>query len=119
MSDATSVTAQIIPFPLRRPVPATNDSRERLKRALAGLDEAVAEQRAAVAKWRGSLAELSTVVSRLGAGLQCYRGHLDTLSTRVARLHTQAVLLERTAGVVSANRADCSVSVRHEARLST
>jgi hypothetical protein len=106
MSDPTPVTAEIIPFPLRRPVPPKDDGQERLRRALAGLDTAIAGQRAAVAAWRSALAELSTVMSGLGLNLQRYHGSVDSLATRVAGLHAQAVMLERTATAALAMRAD-------------
>jgi hypothetical protein len=106
MSGQTPVTADIIPFPPRRRTPPVEDGQERLRRALAGLDEAVAGQRVAVAAWRGALADLSTVVGGLGDSLQRYRGHLDTLGNRVAGLHAQAVQLERTADAALAARAD-------------
>ncbi len=92
MSD-TFPTAQIIPFPQRSPA-ASQEGQERLRRALAGLESAVAEQSAAIAAWRSSLAELGTVVSGLNNSLQRYRGSLDTLDTRVSALHGQAVQLE-------------------------
>ena len=60
MSEPPPVTAEIIAFPLRRSGPATDAGQERLQRALAALDEAVAGQRAAIAAWRGALANLST-----------------------------------------------------------
>ena len=97
MPDPTSVTAVIIPFPSRRPAVCGSEGQERLRRALAGLDEALATQCAAVAAWRAALGELGGVVSGLGDSLRRYRGSLDTLGTRVAGLHAQAVLLERTA----------------------
>jgi ABC-type transporter Mla subunit MlaD len=106
MSEPTPVTAEIIAFPLRRPAPPKNDGQERLRRALVGLDNAVAGQRAAVAAWRNTLADLSTVVSSLGDSLQRYRGNLDTLGIRVTGLHAQAVQLERTADAALATRAD-------------
>ena len=83
MSEQTSVSAEIIPFPSRRP--ATEG------------DEALAGQRAALAAWRSALGDLGTVVSGLGDSLQRYCGNLDTLGTRVAGLHEQAVQLEHTA----------------------
>ena len=49
MSEPPPVTAEIIAFPLRRSGPATDAGQERLQRALAALDEAVAGQRAAIA----------------------------------------------------------------------
>jgi hypothetical protein len=96
LSDSTSVTAQIIPFPLRRP-PLQRDGNERLQRALATLEVAIANQRVAVAAWRTALADLSKVVSGLGDGLQRYRGNLDGLAVRVDALRVQATQLERTA----------------------
>ena len=96
MSESTSVTAQIIPFPLRRP-PVQRDGNERLQRAIAALDVAIANQRVAVAARRSALADLSRVVSGLGDGLQRYRGSLDGLAVRVDSLRAQAVHLERTA----------------------
>ena len=95
MSD-TLPTAQIIVFPRRVP-PASEQGQERLRRALAGLESAVAGQSAAIAAWRSSLAELGTVVSGLNHSLQRYRGSLDTLDTRVTLLHDHAVQLERSA----------------------
>jgi len=103
MSDSVQ-TAQIIPFPVRQQT--TDDGQERLRRALAGLDSAIAGQRSAVAAWRKALAELGTVVSGLGESLQRYRGNLDTLGDRVAGLHTQAVKLEQTADAALAARRD-------------
>lgn len=99
-------SGKIIPFPLKRPAQPTEDGQERLRRALASLDSAVAGQRAAVAAWRGALAELSTVVSGLGESLHRYRDNLDSLGTRVAGLHKQAVQLERTADAALAMRGD-------------
>lgn len=106
MSEPPPVTAEIIAFPLRRSGPATDAGQERLQRALAALDEAVAGQRAAIAAWRGALANLSTVVSGLGDSLHRYRSSLDTLGTRVAGLHTQALRLERIADAALVTRAD-------------
>jgi hypothetical protein len=106
MSEPPPVTAEIIAFPPRRSGPARDAGQERLQRALAALDEAVAGQRAAIAAWRGAQANLSTVVSGLGDSLHRYRSSLDTLGTRVAGLHTQAVRLERIADAALVTRAD-------------
>jgi hypothetical protein len=106
MSDQSSVSAQIIPFPLRQPAPQTVDGQERLRRALIALDAAVAGQRDAVAAWRGALADLGTVMAGLGDSMQRYRGSLDALDTRVAGLHAEAVQLERTADAALAGRQD-------------
>jgi hypothetical protein len=100
-----SHTSQIIPFPARRGV-TQEDGQERLRRALAGLDSAIAGQRIAVAAWRKALGELGTVVSGLGDSLQRYRGNLDTLSERVTGLHTEAVKLERTVDAALATHSE-------------
>lgn len=107
MSEQRTATATIIAFPPARPTPRsvpTEDGQERLRRALAGLDSAIAGQRAAVAAWRKSLVELGTVVSGLGESLQRYRGSLETLGTRVSGLHAQAVQLEHTADAALASQ---------------
>jgi len=104
MSEPAS--AKIIPFPVRQTPQSTEDGQERLRRALAGLDNAVAGQRAAVAAWRSAIAELGTVVSGLGESLQRYRGSLDNLSARVACLQSQAVQLGRTADAMLAKAQD-------------
>ncbi|HXA24840.1 MAG TPA: hypothetical protein VNW90_21340 [Acetobacteraceae bacterium] len=107
MSDRPAVSAQIIPFPSRRPAPpSTADGQERLRRALIALDAAVAGQREAVAAWRGALADLGAVMSGLGESVQRYRGSLDALDSRVAGLHAEAVQLERTADAALAVRPD-------------
>ena len=93
----TGETAKIIPFPVRQNATALDDGQERLRRALEGLDSAIAGQRVAVAAWRKALGELGTVVSGLGDSLHRYRGNLDTLGERVAGLHSQAIKLEQTA----------------------
>jgi hypothetical protein len=97
VSDSTPVSARVIPFPLRRPPPASDDGSERLQRALAALNAAVENQRMAVAVWRGALAELGKTVNGLGGSLQRYRSNLDGLAVRVGALRAQAVQLERTA----------------------
>jgi ABC-type transporter Mla subunit MlaD len=106
MPDPTSVSADIIPFPQRRPASAIDDGQERLRRALLALDAAVTGQRAAVAAWRSTLAELGTVMAGLGESMQRYRGSLDTLGSRVAGLNAQAVQLERTADAALAVSSD-------------
>jgi hypothetical protein len=107
MSDQTSESAQIIPFPSSRsPQPPIDAGQERLRRALLTLDEAVARQREAVATWRSALAELSTVMAGLGESMQRYHGSLDTLGRRVANVHAQAVQLERTADLALMNAAE-------------
>ena len=104
MSDPFSAT--VIPFPGQRQTQAGTDGQERLRRALATLDEAVAGQRAAVANWRAALAELGTTMAGLGDSLNRYRGSLDSLGDRVDGLHAQAVRLERTADTALAVQRD-------------
>jgi chromosome segregation ATPase len=100
----TGETASIIPFPVRRNAVALDEGQERLRRALEGLESAIAGQRVAVAAWRKALGDLGTVVSGLGSSLQNYRGNLDTLGERVAGLHSQATKLEQTADAALAGR---------------
>jgi ABC-type transporter Mla subunit MlaD len=107
MSEPTPTTGEIIQFPSRLPRPiATDDGQGRLRRALEGLDAAVAGQRSAVAAWRSALADLGTVMNGLGESMQRYRASLDTLDNRVAKLHSQAVQLERTAAAAQGAGAD-------------
>ncbi len=96
-------TAEIIRFPLRpQAAVRLDEGQERLRRALATLDHAIADQRVAVATWRKAIGELGSVVSGLGDSLQRYRGNLDKLGERVAGLHGQAVRLEKLAESVQA-----------------
>jgi ABC-type transporter Mla subunit MlaD len=106
MSDPTSASAEIIPFPLRRAPPPGGDGQERLRRALLALDAAVTGQRNAVATWRRALADLGTVMAGLGESMQRYRGSLDRLGGGVATLHAQAAQLERTADAALAVSSD-------------
>ncbi len=101
----SAFTAQVIPFPSRAPVapaavqPATttNDPADRLARALASLDAALTEQRAAMAGWRESLDQLRKTTNGLGLNMQRYHRTLGKLGEDVAGLHSQAVRLERWA----------------------
>jgi hypothetical protein len=86
-------TAEIIPFPTRQVTQPVELPHERLARALATLNAALAEQRLAIAAWRGALAELKTTATGLGESLQQYRNSLGTLGDGVAALHTQATVL--------------------------
>lgn len=97
MSDSSSTTAQIIPFPVRRLSATEEAGNERLRRSLAALNAAVEDQRIAVASWRGALADLTKVVSGLGNSLQRYRSSLDGIAARVGTLRAQALQLERIA----------------------
>jgi hypothetical protein len=53
----------------------------RLRRALATLQAAQAEQLRALTAWRASLAELSATASGLQTSLHTYRQVLDTIRT--------------------------------------
>jgi ABC-type transporter Mla subunit MlaD len=99
------VTAVIIPFPTRA-ARSTEDGQDRLRRALEGLDRALADQRSAIAAWRGAIGELNTVVSGLGGSLQRYHGSLDSLATRVDGLRAQAMQLECVADAALTLAAD-------------
>jgi ABC-type transporter Mla subunit MlaD len=96
------MSAEIIPFPVPQAVPpspaaADPTGEERLRRALAALDAAVAGQRAAVAEWRRSLQQLGATMNGLGASLGRYRDSLTNLEGRVGSLNSQAVALEQWA----------------------
>jgi len=100
-----TASAEIISFPTRRPaVSPVSDPQERLARALAALDTAMQEQRAAVASWRDSLDQLKRSTNGLGVSMQRYRGSLDKLGTDVASLHNQATQLERWADTALTNK---------------
>jgi hypothetical protein len=92
-ADPVVQTAEIIPFPTRQVVQPAELPHERLGRALTTLNAALAEQRLAIAAWRGALAELKTTATGLGESLQRYRDSLGTLGEGVAALHTQATVL--------------------------
>ena len=92
-------TAEIIPFPSRAPVaaaePVVEDSaQERLRQALASLNAAIEEQRAAVADWREMLGSLRTATGSLDAGVRGYRDTLDRLGAGIKELNGQARELE-------------------------
>jgi hypothetical protein len=113
MSEQASAT--IIAFPRMKvaPLPAPtemataaptepHDPRERLRLALLALDRAVADQRAAVAKWRESLGELHGSVRGLGQSLRTYNERLGALAHDVTGLNREARRMEAWAdGVLS------------------
>jgi hypothetical protein len=92
-ADPVLPTAQIIPFPTRQVTPPVEAPHERLARALATLNAALAEQREAVAAWRGVLGELKTTAVGLGESVQRYQRSLGALGDGVAALHTRATAL--------------------------
>jgi hypothetical protein len=110
-----STSAEIIPFRARQAAPAAADpaaqspapqspatrsaaepspAEARLTRALAGLNNAVTTQRAAMAAWKAALGDLRTVTGRLGASLRTYNDSLGHLDARVNTLRAEAVKLE-------------------------
>ncbi len=95
-SGVTRPMADIIPFPVRAQPPEAQPA-DRLARALESLNTAMAEQKAALAAWRGALVELQTTTSGLGESLQRYQTSLGTLSGNVNALHDKAVSLEQWA----------------------
>ncbi|MEI7710797.1 MAG: hypothetical protein WCI94_05150 [Rhodospirillales bacterium] len=99
----TARTADIIPFPPRKP--AENSETDRLATALTALDIALAEQRAAIQAWRQSLTELRGVVGGLGAGLTDYHASLGRLGSQVASLNSDAKAMENWADAALASGA--------------
>ena len=111
-------SAQIIPFPAKAGPRAKVDSRlhdapdpqERLARALASLDRALSEQRAAMSGWRESLGELRKATTGLGLSMQRYHRTLGKLGTDVSELHAEALRLERWADDTLAQTASQTAS---------
>ena len=108
--EAAPGSALVIPFPVRSKAPVlrpkilqeTNPTPEqRLNRALASLNSAMAEQRAAVAAWRDGLVTLKTTTSRLADSLHRYRVNLDKLNNSVSALRDNAQSLETWADGVT------------------
>ena len=89
------VSAQIIPFPrVARRAPAS----DRLEAALSRLGTALAEQKVAVATWRGALSDLAGQVRCTEASLLSHQARLGELRTSVALLRDQALALGKAAG---------------------
>ncbi len=61
--------------------------RRRLDRALIGLEAALAEQRAAMAAWRGTVAELQDAWRGLGCAMQRHETGLGALASGIGALH--------------------------------
>lgn len=96
-------TAQVIPFRPRAarvatspatPVASTAEGQDRLARALASLDLALAEQQVAMDQFRLALGDLDRAVSGLEAGLVQYGDELATLNYDIDRLGIEARALE-------------------------
>jgi chromosome segregation ATPase len=76
---ATDPTAEIIPFPAAF-------APDRLTRALAKLEEALAAQHDAVTQWRGKLEALRGAVGGIERSLHSYGNELASLQGSVTRL---------------------------------
>ncbi len=92
LSVAEKASAKIIPFPRVAP--------DRLTRALATLDAALAQQRSATAAWRETVAELQGAMHGLRASLRDYDTALSTLSHKVGALNAESRRLEAWADEV-------------------
>jgi len=93
---ADNPSTAAIPVTADRPA----DGQDRLRQALVALDLALAEQRAAMAKWRVALERLKASTTGLGGSLHRYHNNLDQLGTDVRNLQDQAGRLEQWADVV-------------------
>lgn len=80
------MTAAVLTFP--------DTGSARLRRALAGLDAAIAAQGVAVAEWRASLGALKATTDKLGDSWRGYDVSLDRLAGRVRTLNVTARRLE-------------------------
>jgi chromosome segregation ATPase len=80
-----SRTAEIIMFPT---------TVDRVARAMARLDDALAEQRVAVAAWRSTITDLHGAMGSLRASLATYESALSSVATRVDTLHDESRQLE-------------------------
>jgi uncharacterized coiled-coil protein SlyX len=109
MSDpsvADRATARIIPFPPRAPADAACENGAlRLRRALDGLNAALADQRKAVATWREALGDLRITMQGLSGALVSYRATLTRLEGQVAELRGDACRLENWADTALAGSA--------------
>lgn len=78
-------SAEIIPFPRRAETPpkpteiAEEDPGDRLRRALAMLEAAQAEQRLVLSSWRDAITALSDSASGLNRSLESYQASLSRL----------------------------------------
>ncbi len=99
-----SRTAEIIAFPARSPAPPVLLPQERLARALASLNTALAEQSAAVAAWHRTLTDLKASAVGLGGSLELYRDSLASLGQGVSDLQTQAHALRNWADRAAASQ---------------
>ena len=104
-ADPVVQTAEIIPFPTRQVAQPVELPHERLGRALTTLNAALAEQRLAIAAWRGALAELKT--TRPGLARVC--SDTATAWARSARASRRCIRKPRTARLGRADGAAAGV----------
>lgn len=96
-------TADIIAFPGRVDPPAVPPE-DRLAMALASLNAAMIEQRAALSAWRNALGELKATTVGLDQSLQRYGTNLRALGGSVSALQVKARSLEKWAdGVIASD----------------
>ncbi len=95
--------ADIIPFPPRSSVSADAgaDPSERLRRALEVLENALTEQRVAVANLRTGITDLRSSMSKLGDNVGAYRDRLATLKDQVGQMQMQTHTLADRAGMMA------------------
>jgi hypothetical protein len=93
-TDAAPDEAILVTFPQRPD--------DRLRLALRRLDEALAEQKQAVAAWRAGLSELASVASGLDGAVTAFRTTLDGVAESVRHAGDEARRLERTADAMLA-----------------
>ena len=85
ISDDLRVSAEIIPFPGQKAAPIAHapaeaeSPGERLRRALAMLEAAQAEQRRALSTWREAIEALSSSANGLNRSLETYQASLKDL----------------------------------------
>jgi chromosome segregation ATPase len=82
-------SAEVLPFP--------QPPQDRLRLALRRLDEALAEQAAAIAGFRSGLTDLRQATQGLAGQLRHYQHQLAETGDQVQHAHQQARALERTA----------------------
>jgi len=91
-------SAEIFLFPqTAHAVPPAPSPEERLRNALAELDAALDEQRAALADFRSNLCELGGAVAGLETSIHRYATQLTTTQSDVLAAHGSARKLEATA----------------------
>jgi len=90
---ATPQDHTVLAFPTREEA--------RLRLALRRLDEALEEQRAAVAAWRAELGLLGEVTAALDDTVAAFRAELDSTAEAVRAVGDEARRLEQTAEVMA------------------